>query len=136
MMEHQILDRRMLTYARLTVWLIDHDPERKGFLRAKENLEKLPRNNGYYKWKDILSLPWEKVRFVLRKQTEEMQFLRQMTPFYGEACMPENLRQRVVNKYLLRHGRKPIPFLQLRFPVPVPVDKRRRYRSLLNERTK
>ena len=117
-MKHEIIDRRALTYARLIVWLIDHDPEHKRFLHARENLSRLPRNSGYYKWKEILSLPWNKARIKLLEQSDEMQFLRQMTPFFGEICMPEVLRRRIINKYLICHGNKPIVFRSFIIPDP------------------
>lgn len=122
-MKHEILDRRALTYARLIAWRIDHDPERKGLRQAKKNLSRLSRNNGYYKWKEILSQPWKVIRKKMCEQTDEMQYLRQMTPFHGNDCMPEDLRQRVVNKYLARNGKPPLEFRPITFPLPPSSNK-------------
>ena len=115
-MRHEIIDRRSLTYARITVWLIDHDPEKKGLSEAKRFLA--TTSCGCYKqWEALLSLPWKDLRMKLREQTDEMQFLRQSTPFCGEHCMPESLRRRIVNKYLVRNGYAPVKSWEVNIPT-------------------
>lgn len=55
----------------------------------------------------------------LREQTDEMQFLRQSTPF----IIPEKIRRKVFNKYLVRNGYAPIKFREIEFPKYPCVDK-------------
>lgn len=122
-MRHEIIDRRSLTYARITVWLIDHDPEKKGLAEAKEFLATKSRCC-CEKWEALLALPWKVLRMKLREQTDEMQFLRQSTPFCGEHCMPESLRRRIVNKYLVRNGYAPIKSWKVNIPpYPSGIEK-------------
>ena len=110
-MRHEIIDRRSLTYARITVWLIDHDPEKKGLAEAKEFLATKSRCC-CEKWEALLALPWKVLRMKLREQTDEMQFLRQSTPF----LIPEKIRRKIFNKYLVRNGYAPIKFQEIEFP--------------------
>ena len=110
-MRHEIIDRRSLTYARIAVWLIDHDPEKKGLAEAKKFLETKSRCC-CEKWEALLALPWKVLRMKLREQTDEMQFLRQSTPFF----IPEEIRRRIVNKYLVRNGFAPITSWEVNFP--------------------
>ena len=104
-MRHELIDRRSLAYARIAVWLIDHDPEKKGLAEAKRFLETTSRCC-CEKWEALLALPWKVLRMKLREQTDEMQFLRQSTPF----LIPEEIRRKVFNKYLVRNGYAPIKF--------------------------
>ncbi len=126
-MLHDIIDRRAIAYARVMVWLIDHDPTRKGLLRAKKNLEQNPNE----KWKHLMSLPWEQLRMKLVEKSDEMQHLRQMTPFFGPECLSESLRQRIFNKYMIRNGKKPIEFKSIIIPPPPPIRyKRKKYKRV------
>lgn len=52
-MRHELIDRRSLAYARIAVWLIDHDPEKKDWQRQKDFLKRLPvavARNGTLYW--------------------------------------------------------------------------------------
>ena len=44
----------------------------------------------------------EDIKKYLLSQSEEMQFLRQSSPFAGSECIPDNIRMRIIKKYYSR----------------------------------
>ena len=94
-----------LTYQqidRIIVYLIDHDPEKKGLAAARKNLakwlRKTPDAAALQMWDDILKKPWKEIRKYLLSQAEQMQFLRQASPFVGEACILNYIRMKIIKK--------------------------------------
>ena len=103
---HQQLDKRSLSFDRIIVYLIDHDSNKRGLVAARENLSKWMTKNPdsipHIIWTEILKKPWEEIRKYLLAQSEEMQFLRQSSPFAGSECIPDDIRMRIIKKYYER----------------------------------
>ena len=86
MRTHQEIDARSLAMARAIVRKIDSDPARQGIARAKSVCERWARLGnvpGVDEWREILDLPWGRLRVVLLDASEEGQRLRQNSPFCG-----------------------------------------------------
>jgi hypothetical protein len=100
---HQQLDKRSLSFDRIIVYLIDHDSNRRGLIAARENLsrwmKKSPDSIPQKMWSNILKKPWKEVKKYLLSQSDEMQFLRQSSPFAGSECIPNDIRMRIIKKY-------------------------------------
>lgn len=100
---HQQLDRRSLAFDRIIVYLIEHDPNKRGLAVAKENLAKWmakePDSIPFKMWDKMLEEPWEEIRKYMLTQSDKMQFLRQASPFAGEECIPNEIRMRIIHKY-------------------------------------
>jgi hypothetical protein len=103
---HQQLDKRSLSFDRIIVYLIDHDSSKRGLVAAKENLsrwmEKSPETIPHKMWSSILKKPWEEIKKHLLSRSDEMQFLRQSSPFAGSECIPNDIRMKIIKKYYER----------------------------------
>ena len=99
---HQQIDRRSLAFDRIIVYLIDHDPEKKALEFARAKAAKWMRENPQYicnqMWNDILKKPWKEIRKYMLTQSDQMQFLRQASPFAGEVCISNEIRMRIIKK--------------------------------------
>ena len=82
--------------------MIDHDPEKKGLAVARGNLAKWLRKTtnsaALQMWDDILKKSWKEIRKYMLTQSDQMQFLRQASPFAGEACIPNHIRMKIIKK--------------------------------------
>ncbi len=103
---HQQLDKRSLSFDRIIVYLIDHDSNKRGLVAARKNLSRWMKNSpnsiAFKMWSNILTKPWQDIKKYLLSQSEEMQFLRQSSPFAGSECIPDNIRMRIIKKYYER----------------------------------
>jgi hypothetical protein len=103
---HQQIDRRSLSFYRMTVYLIDHDPNKRGLIVAKKRLVRWlaasPDSIPYKMWSKIISKPWPEIRKRLLEQSDEMQFLRQSSPFGGNECLPNEIRMRIIRKFSVK----------------------------------
>ena len=99
---HQQIDRRSLAFDRIIVYLIDHDPDKKALKFAQAKAEKWLRKNpgsvAFKMWNDILQKPWKEIRKYMLTQSDQMQFLRQASPFAGEVCIPNEIRMKIIKK--------------------------------------
>ena len=99
---HQQIDRRNLAFDRIMIYQINNDPEKKGLAAARGNLakwmRKTPDSAALQMWDDILKKPWKEIRKYLLSQSEQMQFLRQASPFAGEVCIPNEIRMKIIRK--------------------------------------
>ena len=106
-MNHQDIDRRILTTCRLIARKIETDPEKKGLQKGLENIRKWRINNGhdspcYQIWEDIiLHESWNKIRRILVKDDEKGRQLRQFYPFAGVISQPE--RMKILRRFRKKH---------------------------------
>ncbi len=100
---HQQIDRRSLAFYRMIVYLIEHDPARRGLVAAKRKVSKWMKENpdqlSNKMWADILHKSWMETKMCLLEQSDKMQYLRQASPFAGEECIPNAIRMRIIKKY-------------------------------------
>ena len=98
---HQQIDRRSLAFDRIIVYLIDH-PEKKALKLARARVERWMRESPErlcnQMWDEILQKPWKEIRKYMLTQSDQMQFLRQASPFAGEVCIPNEIRMRIIKK--------------------------------------
>jgi len=103
---HQQLDKRSLSFDRIIVYLIEHDSNKRGLVAAKKNLSRWikdsPDSIAFKMWSNILKKPWNEIKKYLLSQSDEMQFLRQASPFAGSECIPNNIRMKIIKKYYER----------------------------------
>ena len=100
---HQQIDRRSLAFYRIIVYLIEHDPAKRGLLAAQKKVDQWMKKNPDQltnkMWFDILHKSWLEIKKCLLERSDKMQYLRQASPFAGDECIPNDIRMRIIKKY-------------------------------------
>ncbi len=83
---HERIDLRSIALHAAIAQRLESNPER--WQIVKENLERQLAEGGASRpyaiaWKELLDLPWEKLRQLMVEDSEHMRAMRQASPFAG-----------------------------------------------------